>query len=114
MDIGQFLAEILVLYHPGAWEVLHELAGVPHITRLLAVMVSATSSLPPVHEEEDESTEKDADEGEVVACLLICKVHIHVASERKANHYGDSHGAMDEAPATRKVLGANLLKSEDF
>ena len=112
MSVGQLLTQVLVLDANAARPLLHKLSGVADVR--LPMLMGVTLLLPPVHEEENKAAEDDADKGEVVARLLVRHVDVHVASERKAKENWESPGALNEAPATWKVLGANPLKGENL
>ena len=116
MSVGQLLTQVLVLDAAtnAARPLLHKLARVPDVRIRLPVRMGVALLLPPVHEEENEATEDDADKGEVEARLVVGHVDVHVASERKAKENWESPCALNEAPATWKVFGANPLKGENL
>ena len=78
-------------------------------------MVAVPASLlPPVHEEEDEAPQGDAEEGEVEARLVVSHVRVHVAGNRKTDQDRKRAGALNKTPATWKMLGPNPLERVDF
>ena len=77
-------------------------------------MAVPASLLPPVHEEEDEAPQGDAEEGKVEASLVVRHVRVHVAGNRKTDQDRKRPGALNKTPATRKMLGPNPLERVDF
>ena len=114
MSIGQLLTQVFVLDANAACAFLHKLSRVADVRIRLPVLMGVTLLLPPVHEEENKATKDDADEGEVVARFVVGHVDIHVASERKTEENWESPSALNKAPASWKVLGANSLKGENL
>ena len=114
MSIGQLLTQVFVLDANAACAFLHKLSRVADVRIRLPVLMGVTLLLPPVHEEENKATKNDADEGEVVARFIVGHVDIHVASERKTEENWESPSALNKAPASWKVLGANSLKGENL
>jgi len=114
VHVRQLLAEILVFYHRRASTLRPVFAGTLEVTVASLVMAVPASLLPPVHEEEDEAPQGDAEEGEVEASLVVCHVCVHIAGYRKTDQDRKRPDTLNKTPAPWKMLGPNPLKSIDF
>ena len=115
MSIGQLLTQVFVLDANAASAVLHKLARVTsEVVVRPPVLVRVALLLPPVHEEEHKAAKGDADEGEVVASLVVLHVDVQVASERKSQEKRKCSSSLNEAPAAWEMLRSDSLKRENL